>query len=77
MTATRRVHARWDPDARVSWAESDDVPGLVSEASTLDALTDNVAALVPELAALNGGDAADIGIELVVTLPHPASPPTA
>ena len=28
-----RVLAHWDDDAKVWWAESDEVPGLASEAS--------------------------------------------
>lgn len=48
------VYAYWDSDARVWWAESDDVPGLVTEARTFDALVKRVLAVLPELLELNG-----------------------
>lgn len=54
MPDTKHVHASYDPDARVWWAESDDVPGLVSEAPTLEGLMDRVTAVVGELLAANG-----------------------
>jgi predicted RNase H-like HicB family nuclease len=48
------VRAHWDPDARVWWAESEDIPGLVTEARTFDELVSNVCALIPGLLELNG-----------------------
>ena len=54
MADTKHIQAHYDSDARVWWAESEDVPGLVSEAPTLDALKERVAAVVPELLAANG-----------------------
>ncbi len=50
---TFNVKAHWDADARVWWAESDDVPGLVAEAETHDALVGELRLLIPELMALN------------------------
>jgi predicted RNase H-like HicB family nuclease len=50
-----QVAAHWDPEARVWWAESDDVPGLVAEAETLDAMTSDLRELVPELLRINLG----------------------
>lgn len=47
------VKARWDAQARVWWAESDDVPGLVAEADTHDQLVEDLRRLVPELLAMN------------------------
>lgn len=47
------VRAIWDPEARVYIATSDDVPGLVAEAATTDALHAKLAVLVPELLELN------------------------
>ncbi len=41
------------PEARVYVATSDDVPGLVAEAATTDALHAKLAVLVPELLELN------------------------
>lgn len=43
------VTASWDDEAEVWVATSDDVPGLVTEAATLDALYARVIAVVPEL----------------------------
>ena len=51
--ATFNVKAHWDADARVWWAESDDVPGLVAEADTHDELVEDLRHLVPELLAMN------------------------
>lgn len=48
------VNAIWDPEARVWVAESDDIPGLVAEAETIDGLMEKVIALAPELFELNG-----------------------
>ena len=50
---TYEVRAHWDGDAGVWWAESDDVPGLVAEARSHDALIDDLRHLVPELLMLN------------------------
>ena len=50
---TYEVRAHWDAEAAVWWAESDDVPGLVAEARTHDALIDDLRHLVPELLMLN------------------------
>lgn len=51
---TRHVTARWDSEARVWWAESDDIPGLVTEAATLDELLERCGAVTGELLAANG-----------------------
>ncbi len=50
---TYEILAHWDAEARVWWAESDDVAGLVAEADSLEGLVDDLRALVPELLALN------------------------
>jgi len=50
-----RIHTLWDPEARVWVAESPDVPGLVTEAETLEALVEKLRALIPELWELNRG----------------------
>ena len=49
MTKQYVVNVFWDPEASVWVALSDDVPGLASEARTLDALVERVNAVVPEL----------------------------
>lgn len=43
------VTAQWDDQAEVWVATSDDIPGLVTEAASLDGLLDRVLAVVPEL----------------------------
>lgn len=43
----------WDPDASVWVAESDDVPGLVMESGSFDALLERIRFAVPELLQLN------------------------
>ena len=48
------VRAVWDDEATVWVATSDDVPGLVAEAATLEALKDTVLVRIEELLALNG-----------------------
>jgi hypothetical protein len=50
-----QVRAHWDDDAKVWWAESDEVPGLASEAPTFEQLDENVRLIAPELLALNRG----------------------
>ena len=51
---TYQVRAVWDDEAKVWVATSDDVPGLVTEASTLEALTKKLEVLIPELLEANG-----------------------
>ncbi len=52
-----QVIALWDDDARVWVAESEQVPGLVTEAETLEVLLVKLEALIPELLELNTGHA--------------------
>ena len=47
------IKMTWDPEARVWVAESEDVPGLVLESGSFDALLERVRFAVPELLALN------------------------
>jgi len=54
MATTLEVRAHWDDEAKVWWAESDDVPGLVAEAATFDQLVENVREVTPDLLELNG-----------------------
>ena len=42
------VRAIWDPDASVWVAESDDVPGLATEAESLDVLLRKLNVMIPE-----------------------------
>ena len=53
MTGTILVRAEWDPEARVYTARSEDVPGLVAEAATLEAMETKLQTLIPELLELN------------------------
>lgn len=48
------VKAEWDDEAHVWSATSDDVPGLATEAGTLDGLVEKLRVIVPELLELNG-----------------------
>jgi len=48
------VRADWDEVAKVWVASSDDVPGLVTEADSLDALVPKLQAMIPELLDANG-----------------------
>lgn len=47
------VHADWDPEADVWVATSEDVPGLATEASTIESLTEKLRDLIPELLEAN------------------------
>lgn len=48
-----KVNAFWDPEAQVWVAESEDIPGLVTEAGSLEALTEKLRQIIPELLQLN------------------------
>jgi predicted RNase H-like HicB family nuclease len=48
------VKAEWDPDAKVWVASSDDVPGLITEAETIEALAEKLSVMIPELLEANG-----------------------
>ena len=51
---TYHVRADWDPEARVWVASSDDVPGLATEAGSIESLTAKLHVLIPELLGANG-----------------------
>ncbi|WP_448266698.1 DUF1902 domain-containing protein [Nostoc sp. DSM 114159] len=46
---TFKVQAFWDKDAEVWVATSSDVPGLVTEASSIEILTQKLRVMIPEL----------------------------
>lgn len=48
-----KVEAFWDSEAEVWVATSEDVPGLVTEASTIEVLTQKLREIIPELMILN------------------------
>jgi predicted RNase H-like HicB family nuclease len=54
MTRVLLVRVDWDPEAKVWVADSDDVPGLATEAETVDALMAKLEVMIPELLELNG-----------------------
>ena len=49
-----RIRIEWDSEAAVWIATSKDVPGLVLESGSFDALLERVRFAVPELVELNG-----------------------
>jgi len=55
------VRAEWDDEALVWVATSDDVPGLVAEAATAEALQAKLPILLPERLDTNGYPDADEG----------------
>jgi predicted RNase H-like HicB family nuclease len=61
------VRAEWDADAGVWVATSDDVPGLVTEAATIEDLDAKLKSMVPELLDANGCMPADgqVAVELL------------
>ena len=58
------VNAIWDDEAGVWVAESEDVPGLVTEAVTMEALMEKLRVLVPELMELSGSSEKTANIHL-------------
>ena len=73
------VRALWDESAGVWVATSEDVPGLVTEADTLEAVRDRVLVMIPELMEANSvtSDLAEIPVhfmaEQTARIPNPAS----
>lgn len=60
------VRAEWDDEAAVWVATSDDVPGLATEAETLEALSAKLEVMVPELLDANGcQDGPEVPFELL------------
>ena len=59
------IKVTWDADACVWVAESDDVPGLVLESGSFDALIERVRVTVPELLELNGTAPASCQLRMV------------
>ena len=63
------VRADWDPEAEVWVAVSDEVPGLATEAGTLEALAEKLRTLIPELLEANdlqtGDPAGELSFEII------------
>jgi hypothetical protein len=71
MTKEMQVHvsAFWDDEAQVWVAESNDVPGLITEATSMDALILKLESLIPELLDENGyPDGDDVPFEVHATV---------
>ena len=54
------VTAEWDSEAGVWVATSDDLPGLVTEAETVEGLQRKLAVMIPDLLEANGSLAEDV-----------------
>jgi predicted RNase H-like HicB family nuclease len=63
------VEATWDDDAGVWVATSDDIPGLATEAETIEVLRDKLFVMIPELIEANALviDQAEIPLEIHAT----------
>lgn len=55
MPQVLTVFATWDPDAGVWVAESEDIPGLITEAASVDALRAKLDDIIPVLLEENDG----------------------
>ena len=53
------IRAEWDEDAQVWVATSDDVPGLATEAETVESLIEKLKVMIPELLEANGSPISD------------------
>lgn len=49
-----QVKAFWDVEAAVWVAQSEDVPGLITEAETMELLVEKLHVMIPELLEANG-----------------------
>jgi hypothetical protein len=62
MSRSINIDARWDDDAGVWIATSDDVAGLVVEADTWPSLIDEVKLVLPDLLELSGQRTDDVSL---------------
>ncbi|MDR1013612.1 MAG: DUF1902 domain-containing protein [Coriobacteriales bacterium] len=63
--AEYQVNFLWDEEAAVWIAASDEIPGLVLESGSLDALMERVRYTAPELLALNGQPEDDFSLHFL------------
>jgi hypothetical protein len=63
-----RVRAEWDEEAQVWVAEGTNLPGLVTEADTVELLLDKLRIMVPELLSYSPDLASGFRPEIRVTL---------
>jgi predicted RNase H-like HicB family nuclease len=54
-TKSYTVACQWDPEATVWYVSESDVPGLVTEAPTLEEMEAKLMRMIPELLELNDG----------------------
>ncbi|OGQ10578.1 MAG: hypothetical protein A2026_01925 [Deltaproteobacteria bacterium RBG_19FT_COMBO_46_12] len=60
------IRAEWDEEAMVWVATSDDVPGLATEAVTVEALVEKLKVMIPELLMANNTDFEDeVSFEII------------
>jgi predicted RNase H-like HicB family nuclease len=60
------IRAEWDAEAEVWVATSDDVPGLATEAETIELLSAKLETMIPELLDANGHlDGPEVPFELL------------
>lgn len=59
------VNVNWDNEANVWIATSDDIPGLVLESGSFDALLERTRFAIPELLELNSTKAAPLNLTFV------------
>lgn len=62
------VNAFWDAEADVWVATSEDVPGLVTEAGSMDDLVAKLKDLIPDLLEANGREDGDVEFRLLSEL---------
>ena len=67
-TEPLKVDAFWDEEAQVWTASSEDIPGLATEAESLEALTQKLMVLAPELLQLNQVKYGDSGQDIIIDL---------
>ena len=63
MDNVRHINLHRDDEAGVWWCNSGDIPGLVSEDTSLGSLISRVRQVAPELIEMNGGSTAGIRLE--------------
>jgi predicted RNase H-like HicB family nuclease len=60
------IRAEWDEEAMVWVATSDDVPGLATEAVTMEALIEKLKVMIPELLMANNASFEDeVSFEII------------
>lgn len=62
------VHVQWDDEAKVWYVSESNVPGLVTEAETVEAMLAKLNVMVPEMLEENGlAHDADVPFELLAS----------